>query len=287
MGAAGKKARPEGHERGVTPRVEDGCTEEAEEQLRAGAPTPSTAETMPTETAREEAAAAGITRQERIAGGADRPPVAGQQVSAEEGGRYGTTLRAREGLGGSAHEEIDKSDPGGARGRCLPRSQPGQRQLGVGLAPARPGPLAGWERQDDPSHDAAGGDDGACPSSSRRQEPRTEITDVLRPQISDDDHDEEEARAAVTAERRQRAGMMRKRTLQEQAERRAMTSQAQDTAGRTEEQGGDVDRDEGGTRGGWTGLDRWANHKASRQMGLPAKSGHQLKSWKMVTRGSG
>ncbi|CAI5485807.1 unnamed protein product [Closterium sp. Naga37s-1] len=147
MGPAGEKARPEAQQLAMAPRVEGESTDVAEAQQQAEALATGTAATMLTGIAREEAAAARMAWKEQVAvGGADRLLVVGQQESAEVGGEYGMTLRAHECMGGSAHEEIDKSDPGGARGLRPPCVRPGQRRLGAGLVPARPGPLAGNRR---------------------------------------------------------------------------------------------------------------------------------------------
>ncbi|CAI5506011.1 unnamed protein product [Closterium sp. Naga37s-1] len=157
-----------------------------------------TAETS-VEEVEEEAAA------ERAPGDADRQSVAAGQAVAEAVGDDERNHHGPADEGGYARGASDTPAHADDRGPRPPRARSGQRRLGVGLAPARPGPLAGWEHQSTLPRDPAA---DVFPSSQQRQEAQEEGEVERRAvkQADDEAHEEVAVLAASAADRRRRAG---------------------------------------------------------------------------------
>ncbi|CAI5536634.1 unnamed protein product [Closterium sp. Naga37s-1] len=96
-----------------------------------------------------------------------RQSLAGQREGVEADGDVGRSRHEPGDVDGSARGENDRlaRDDGG-RSRP-PRARPGQRRLGAGLAPARPGPVSGWEQQENQPSGPAERRIDACQSSPR------------------------------------------------------------------------------------------------------------------------
>ncbi|CAI5474228.1 unnamed protein product [Closterium sp. Yama58-4] len=176
-------------------------TRQREQMTTAGRNAVGRTAEMTREEGEEEAAEA---REERAPSDADRQSAA--EVTAE----------------GEADDDDDRYRPGpadedgyarGASGRQARAAERefrplharlGQRRLGVGLAPAHPGPQAGWEQQiaSQPVPTA-----GACPSSQQRHVEREELELEQRAaeQAEDAAHEEEALLATQAADRRKRA----------------------------------------------------------------------------------
>ncbi|CAI5505497.1 unnamed protein product [Closterium sp. Naga37s-1] len=136
-------------------------------------------------------------------------------------GRTGTSAG-----GGPAREEE------AAKHRHLLRPQPHPRRLGAGLGPARPGPLAGWEQQEDSPDAPAPGVGVACPSSNGHADAAEGTHEAEAVIAVGADHEDTLERRGDTAERRQRTGTSRQRALQDQADERAAGLQPQNAAPR-------------------------------------------------------
>ncbi|CAI5520770.1 unnamed protein product [Closterium sp. Naga37s-1] len=169
----------------------------------------------------------------------------------EEGGGGGRIAREAvvgevpvpEKTGTSAGEEPVREEEAG-RQRRQPRPQLHPRRLGEGLGLAHPGPLAGWERQEDLPDGPAEEEVAACLSSGRpvnaAEETRKEDAD-----LAEGADQEEEVLRRAEAERRRRTGTSRQRTLQDQADDRAAGLQPSNAAPRAAGRG----RGRGQTRG--------------------------------------
>ncbi|CAI5528571.1 unnamed protein product [Closterium sp. Naga37s-1] len=130
--------------------------------------------------------------------------------------------------GASVGEEPVREEEAG-RQRRQPRPQLHPRRLGAGLGLARPGPLAGWEQQEDLPDGPAAGEDVACPSSGVVADGTqgagadlavgADLEDVLE-------------RRGEAAERRRQSGTSRQRALQDQADDRAAGLQPTNAAPR-------------------------------------------------------
>ncbi|CAI5967348.1 unnamed protein product [Closterium sp. NIES-65] len=96
-----------------------------------------------------------------------RKSLAGQREGAEADGDVGRSRHEPGDVDGSARGESDRlaRDDGG-RSRP-PRARPGQRRLGAGLAPARPGPVSGWDQQENQPSGPTERRIDACQSSPR------------------------------------------------------------------------------------------------------------------------
>ncbi|CAI5507101.1 unnamed protein product [Closterium sp. Naga37s-1] len=130
--------------------------------------------------------------------------------------------------GTSAGEEPVREEEAG-RQRRQPRPQLHPRRLGAGLGLARPGPLAGWEQQEDLPDGPAAGEDVACPSSGvMAVGTQGAVADLT---VGADLKDVLERRGEA-AERRQRSGTSRQRALQDQADDRAAGLQPTNAAPR-------------------------------------------------------
>ncbi|CAI5513128.1 unnamed protein product [Closterium sp. Naga37s-1] len=156
--------------------------------------------------------------------------------------------------GRSRHEpgDVDGSSRGESD-RRPPRARPGQRRLGAGLAPARPGPVSGWEQQEDRPGGPTGRRTGACPSSQRDlhaqggegEENRT--ADQL--EENDEDREEEVIATVSAAWQRQRNETNKQRALREQEKDRARGQQPRNAAGSTATRGRRRGRGKGGRVG--------------------------------------
>ncbi|CAI5979443.1 unnamed protein product [Closterium sp. NIES-64] len=96
-----------------------------------------------------------------------RQSLAGQREGAEADGDVGRSRHEPGDVDGSARGESDRlarDDEGRSR---PPRARPGQRRLGAGLAPARPGPVSGWDQQENQPSGPTERRIDACQSSPR------------------------------------------------------------------------------------------------------------------------
>ncbi|CAI5502899.1 unnamed protein product [Closterium sp. Naga37s-1] len=188
------------------------------------------------------------TPEESVAGDAAPRSVAEEQAEGVEVGDDERNLHGPSDEDEYAHGVSDTPAHGDERGPRPPRARPGQRRLGVGLAPARPGPLAGWEQQGTPPRAPAV---DACPSSQQHREAREEVEVERRAaeQADVDAQEEEVVLAASAADRRTRAGTCRQRALQERADDLAAAQQPRNTAARAATRG----RGRGRGRGGRVG----------------------------------
>ncbi|CAI5494716.1 unnamed protein product [Closterium sp. Naga37s-1] len=145
--------------------------------------------------------------------------------------------------GASAGEEPVREEEAG-RQRRQPRPQLHPRRLGAGLGLARPGPLAGWERQEDSPDGPAEEEAAACLSSGWPVNAAEETREKDAELAEGADREEEVLRRAE-AERRRRTGTSRQRALQDQADDRAAGLQPTNAAPRSADRG----RGRGRTRG--------------------------------------
>ncbi|CAI5508000.1 unnamed protein product [Closterium sp. Naga37s-1] len=180
------------------------------------------------------------------AGGTPEARVCAVDEAADDGESSAREVAVGEGPG---HGRTGTSAGGGpvreeeaAKHRHLLRPQPHPRRLGAGLGPARPGPLAGWEQQEDSPDAPAPGVGVACPSSNEYEGAAEGTQEAEAVTAVGADHEDVLERHGDTAERRRRTSTSRQRVLQDQADERAAGLQPQNAApraaGRAEGGGG-------------------------------------------------